>query len=85
MKPEALVPGQADPACPITRCLAVIGDILFMVAHGANRFGTMRRAALGCTTRVSTQPRETESDGLLHREIFPEILPREHSRTAARA
>ena len=82
MKTEVLVADQADPACPVTRCLAVIGGkwkpvILFLVANGVNRFGAMQRAAPGCTKQMlSKQLREMEADGLLHREIFPEIPPR---------
>ncbi|WP_224814509.1 helix-turn-helix domain-containing protein [Hasllibacter sp. MH4015] len=82
MNTEPLVPEQGDPACPVTRCLSMIGGkwkpvILFMVTNGVNRFGAMQRAAPGCTKQMLTkQLREMEADGLLHREIFAEIPPR---------
>lgn len=89
LKTEPLVPDQATPSCPVTRCLSVIGGkwkpvILFMVMNGINRFGAMQRAAPGCTKQMlSKQLREMEADGLLHREIFAEIPPRvEYSLTA---
>lgn len=79
---ELLAPNQDDPACPVTRCLSVIGGkwkpvILFMVQNGVNRFGAMGRAAPGLSKQMLTkQLRELEADGILHREIFPEIPPR---------
>ncbi len=82
MKSEVLLPDMDEAACPVTRCLAVIGGkwkplILYMVLNGINRFGAMQRAAPGITKQMlAKQLREMEADGLLHREIFPEIPPR---------
>jgi DNA-binding HxlR family transcriptional regulator len=66
----------------VTRTLQVIGGkwkpvILFCVLHGVNRFGAMQRAIPNVTKQMLTQQlRELEADGILHREIFPEVPPR---------
>ena len=77
-------PLASDPEgnCPVTRCLSVIGGkwkpvILFCVEGGVNRFGAMGRAIPGVTKQMLTQQlRELEADGVLHREVFPEVPPR---------
>ena len=51
--------------------------ILFCVEGGVNRFGAMGRAIPGVTKQMLTQQlRELEADGVLHREVFPEVPPR---------
>jgi DNA-binding HxlR family transcriptional regulator len=73
-----------DPAngCPVTHCLSLIGGkwkpvILFCVAGGVNRFGSMRRAIPAVTKQMLTQQlREMENGGLIHRRIFAEVPPR---------
>jgi len=66
----------------LLHCLSLMGGkwkpaILYAVKNGANRFGTMRKAIPGITKQMLTQQlRELERDGLIDREIFPEIPPR---------
>ena len=53
-------------------------EILYYIAfHDIRRFGALRRQ-LGEITESSLtkQLRELEADGLLHREVFPEVPPR---------
>lgn len=45
--------------------------------HGTRRFGELRRGLPGVSEKMLTQHlRELEEDGILTREIFPEIPPR---------
>ena len=66
----------------VVRCLALIGGkwkpaILAAIYQDANRFGAMRKAIPSITKQMLTQQlRELERDGLIDREIFPEIPPR---------
>lgn len=46
-------------------------------AHGARRYAEIRRGLPGVSDKVLAQQlREMETDGLLHREVFPEVPPR---------
>lgn len=68
--------------CPLTRCLAVIGGkwkavIVFLIDHGVNRFGALRRALPQISKQMLTQQlRELEEDGIITRTVFPEVPPR---------
>lgn len=68
--------------CPVEATLALVGGkykalILWKLMTGAMRFSELRRAVPGATPKMLTQQlRELESDGLVHREIFPVIPPR---------
>jgi len=68
--------------CPVTRFLRVVGGkwkllLIFHIANGTNRFGALQRAVPGISKQMlTTQLRELEADGILHREIFPVIPPR---------
>jgi len=68
--------------CPVSFCMSKIGGkwkpiIIFLIRKGGNRFGIMHRGINGITKQMLTkQLRELEADGILHREIFPEIPPR---------
>ena len=75
-------------SCPVTYCLGVIGGkwkplLIFLIAHGIDRFGQMRRKVDGISKQMLTkQLRELESDGIIHREVFAEVPPRvEYSMT----
>ncbi len=51
--------------------------ILYLISKGGNRFGILQRGIEGISKQMLTkQLRELEADGILHREIFPEIPPR---------
>lgn len=68
--------------CPVTSAMDVIGGkwkpmILFLVYKGVNRFGKLSGLLEGVSKRTLTkQLRDLESDGILHRKVFPEVPPR---------
>lgn len=70
------------PSCPVTYCLSVVGGkwklvILYLLDHGVNRFGRMRRAIEGISKQMlAKQLRELEADGVISREVFAEVPPR---------
>ncbi len=70
------------PLCPFSRTMLMIGGkwktlVLFEVGNGRNRFGILSRNLRGITKKMlTTQLRELEEDGLLDREVFPEVPPR---------
>lgn len=69
-------------SCPTEAALAVIGGrwkvpILWNLQAGEVRFGELSRRVAGASQKMLTQQlRELESDGLVHREVFPEVPPR---------
>lgn len=81
MKTEPLAPNPAD-GCPVTYCLSMIGGkwkpvILFCIANGRNRFGTLTRAIPTVTKQMLTkQLRELEADGVITRTVYAEVPPR---------
>ncbi|MDN5725317.1 MAG: helix-turn-helix transcriptional regulator [Propionibacteriales bacterium] len=56
-------------------------------AHGVRRFAQLRRGLPGVSEKMLTQHlRQMEQDGLIHREVFPEVPPKvEYSLTEAGA
>ena len=72
-----------DFHCPVEATLDVIGGklkvvILFHLTHeGTHRFAELRRKIPGVSERMLTQQlRELETDGIVHREIYPEVPPK---------
>ena len=69
-------------SCPIQRTIALIGDkwkiiVLCTLIDGTKRFGELQRAMEGITPKVLTrQLRDLERDGLIQREVFPQVPPR---------
>lgn len=53
--------------------------------HGTRRFAQLRRGLVGVSEKMLTQHlREMEADGLVHREVYPEVPPKvEYSLTEA--
>jgi DNA-binding HxlR family transcriptional regulator len=72
-----------DFGCPVEATLAVIGGkwkavLIFHMMHACtHRFAELRRKTHGISERVlSRQLRELEADGIVSREVFPEVPPR---------
>lgn len=75
--------------CGLDVALAVIGGkwkplILFHLAHGARRYGELRRAVGGVSDKMLIQQlKELHADGIIDRLDFKEIPPKvEYSLTA---
>lgn len=75
--------------CPVEAALDKIGGkwkavILFRLFEGTKRFNELRRLHPNITQRMLTnQLRELERDGLVHREVYPQVPPKvEYSLTA---
>ena len=68
--------------CPITASIHVIGGkwkpiILWVLLEEPKRFGDLNRIISGIALKVlSSQLKELESAGLVHREVFAEVPPR---------
>jgi DNA-binding HxlR family transcriptional regulator len=68
--------------CPVENTLKVIGGrwkvlILRELFHGVQRFNQLHRSLRGVTQKMLTQQlRELEADGLIHREVYPQIPPK---------
>ena len=70
------------PACPVETTLMLISDkwkvlILRDLLGGTMRFSELRRSLGGVSQKVLTANlRQMEADGLVHREVYPEVPPR---------
>jgi len=68
--------------CGVAITLNLIGGkwkglILWHLCHKTLRFSQLRRRLEGVTQKMLTQQlRELERDGLVHREVYPEVPPR---------
>ncbi len=68
--------------CPVSATLKIIGGkwkplILYFVSVDVNRFGQLQRMMPGCSKRMmTTQLRELEDDGIIHREVYAEVPPK---------
>ena len=68
--------------CPAEITLTVIGGrwkviLLYHLFQGVKRFSELQRAVVGITQKMLTQQlREMERDGLVHREVYPEVPPK---------
>ncbi|GAX41711.1 HxlR family transcriptional regulator [Tolypothrix sp. NIES-4075] len=68
--------------CEVETTLKVIGGrwkvlIIRELMPGVKRFGELQRALSGITQKMLTQQlREMEEDGIIHREIYPQIPPK---------
>jgi DNA-binding HxlR family transcriptional regulator len=69
-------------ACGIGPAFEVIGGkwkavILWELQEGPLRFGVLRRRVTGASEKMLIQQlRELEQDGLITRQVFPEVPPR---------
>src|SRR5262249_46111212 len=80
---------RRETMCPTEYTLKVIGGrwkitILYHLFLGVKRFSELQRELTGITQKMLTQQlRELEKDGIVHREIYPQIPPKvEYSLTA---
>ena len=70
------------PACPVETTLMLIGDkwkvlILRDLRSGTKRFGELKKSVSGISQKVLTSNlRDMEGNGILTREVFPEVPPR---------
>jgi DNA-binding HxlR family transcriptional regulator len=68
--------------CSVEATLDVIGGkwkgvILFYLLDGPKRFSALQRHLPNVTQRMLTlQLRELESDGVIHREVYPQVPPK---------
>jgi len=68
--------------CPVEAALDIIGGkwkpvILLNLVDGTKRFNALRRLMPNITQRMLTnQLREMETDGILHRKIYPQVPPK---------
>src|ERR687895_1876761 len=68
--------------CPAEMTLEVIGGrwkvlIVWQLFQGQRRFSELFRALDGITQKMLTQQlRELEKDGIVHRQVYPQIPPK---------
>lgn len=68
--------------CPAEAMVAVIGGkwkllIIYHLTQGTKRFGELRRCLPHVTQQMlTTQLRELEQDGILHRQIYAQVPPK---------
>lgn len=81
--------GKEEKLCPVTITLRVIGGrwkplILFHLFQDVKRFSELQHALGRVSQKVLTQQlRELERDGIVRREVFPQVPPKvEYSLTS---
>lgn len=68
--------------CPVVNTLDIIGGkwkvlILYYLNGETRRFNELQRLLAGITQRMLTlQLRELENDGIVHREVYPQVPPK---------
>jgi DNA-binding HxlR family transcriptional regulator len=68
--------------CEVETTLKIIGGrwkvlIIRELMAGIKRFGELQRSLPGITQKMLTQQlREMEEDGIIHREVYPQIPPK---------
>lgn len=74
--------GTGAHACAVTTTVDLIGGkwktvALYHLLEQPRRFSELQRRMHGVTQRMLTlQLRELEADGLVHREVYPQVPPR---------
>ncbi|KAB0667680.1 helix-turn-helix transcriptional regulator [Oryzomonas japonica] len=88
-KEDRMVYREKEYKCGIDATLAVVGgkwkaSILWHLSQRTMRFSDLQRQFSGTTRKMLTQQlRELETDGLVHREVYPQVPPKvEYSLTA---
>lgn len=70
------------PDCPIARSVSVLDGkwtllVLRELFEGTRRFGQLRSALAGVSPKtLAERLRTMEAQGIVHREIYPEVPPR---------
>ena len=69
------------PECPIATVLELIGNkwkvfIIRDLLSGTKRFGALKKATGASQKSLTANLREMEDDGLVERNVFPEVPPR---------
>jgi len=73
---------QQEVQCPVAVALSVIGgkwklQIVYCLLSGTRRFGELRRLIPDATQQMlTTQLRELEQAGVLHREVYAQVPPK---------
>jgi len=68
--------------CPVVNTLDIIGGkwkvlILYYLNEETRRFNELQRLLAGITQRMlPLQLRELENDGIVHREVYPQVPPK---------
>lgn len=81
---------DCNPGCAVEATLLLIdgkwkGVILYNLLSGTLRFNELKRRLPSCTQRMLTnQLRELEADGLVNRQVFPEVPPKVEYSLSAR-
>ncbi|MCS4533655.1 winged helix-turn-helix transcriptional regulator [Neisseria montereyensis] len=71
-----------DPCGPVVSTLDIIGGkwkvlILYQLSVETRRFNELQRLMPAITQRMLTlQLRELEKDGIVHREVYPQVPPK---------
>ena len=79
---DAMIDVNTLPACPVETTLTLISDkwkilIVRDLLTGTKRFSELRRSIGHISQKVLTSNlRQMEADGLVHREVYPEVPPR---------
>lgn len=79
---DLMVYREKEYKCGIDVTLAVVGgkwkaSILWHLAHETMRFSNLQRQFSDTTRKMLTQQlRELETDGLVHREVYPQVPPK---------
>ncbi|MBD2664843.1 transcriptional regulator, HxlR family [Richelia sinica FACHB-800] len=82
MKLNSAVETHQILTCEVEATLKIIGGrwkvlIIRELMDGVKRFGELQRSLSGITQKMLTQQlRELEDDGIIHREVYPQIPPK---------
>ena len=73
---------QQEIQCPVAVALSVIGgkwklQVVYCLLSGTKRFGELRRLIPDATQQMlTTQLRELEQAGVLHRQVYAQVPPK---------
>lgn len=82
MEENRKIQEHSTGCCPVSTTLDIIGGkwkvlIIHHIAKETRRFNELQRLVGGVTQRMLTlQLRELENDGIVHREVYPQVPPK---------